>query len=137
MATRWPTSRSCSSANAWRSSCRTARSAGATPAGSAKCVGGRRPRGPRPPPDALRSATTEETRTRMSLEPDATTPTAPLPELREADLDPDPFVQFRRWYRAAEEAQQPLPEAMALATATPDGAPSLRMVLLKGVDARG
>jgi pyridoxamine 5'-phosphate oxidase len=41
------------------------------------------------------------------------------------------------WYQAAEAAGQPLPEAMALATATPDGRPSVRMVLLKGWDRRG
>src|SRR5439155_26467341 len=75
---------------------------------------------------------------RMSLEPDPSSASVPPPPgLREGDLDPDPIVQFSRWYRAAEEAQQPLPEAMALATAAPDAAPSLRMVLLKGVDARG
>jgi pyridoxamine 5'-phosphate oxidase len=73
----------------------------------------------------------------MSLEPTVTAPDALLVGLRESDLDPDPIEQFRRWYRAAEEAQQPQPEGMALATTTPDGAPSLRMVLLKGVDALG
>ena len=45
--------------------------------------------------------------------------------------------RFWRWYRAAERAGQPLIEAMALATATRDGQPSLRYVLLKGADARG
>jgi pyridoxamine 5'-phosphate oxidase len=52
------------------------------------------------------------------------------------DLDPDPLRQFERWYRAAEGAVR-APEAMALATATRDGAPSVRMVLLKGFDADG
>ncbi len=49
----------------------------------------------------------------------------------------DPVARFRRWYRRAERAGIPLPDAMALATATPDGTPSVRFVLLKGVDARG
>jgi pyridoxamine 5'-phosphate oxidase len=52
-------------------------------------------------------------------------------------LDPDPHVQFERWLGAAREAGLHEPEAMALATAAPDGAPSLRMVLLKGHDERG
>ncbi len=58
-------------------------------------------------------------------------------ELRRSDLDPDPLAQFAAWFLAAGEAGVPVPEAMALATATPDGAPSARMVLLKGFDERG
>jgi pyridoxamine 5'-phosphate oxidase len=49
----------------------------------------------------------------------------------------DPFQTVTDWYRAAEAAGQPQPEAMSLATATPDGRPSVRMVLLKSWDARG
>lgn len=49
----------------------------------------------------------------------------------------DPVRRFRRWFTAAARARQPLPEACALATATPRGAPSVRWVLLKAVDARG
>lgn len=49
----------------------------------------------------------------------------------------DPFALFARWFREAEEAAIPLPEAMALSTATPDGRPSSRMVLLKGFDTDG
>jgi pyridoxamine 5'-phosphate oxidase len=49
----------------------------------------------------------------------------------------DPLEQFRHWYEYAVAAGLPEPEAMALATATPDGAPSVRFVLLKGIDARG
>ena len=41
------------------------------------------------------------------------------------------------WYEHAVAAGLPEPEAMALATATPDGAPSVRFVLLKGIDERG
>ncbi len=49
----------------------------------------------------------------------------------------DPLEQLRHWYEHAVAAGLPEPEAMALATATPDGAPSVRFVLLKGIDARG
>ena len=52
-------------------------------------------------------------------------------------LDPDPLRQFRRWFREAREAAVPVPEATALATATPDGRPSVRMVLVKHADERG
>jgi pyridoxamine 5'-phosphate oxidase len=51
--------------------------------------------------------------------------------------DEDPFDLFREWYTAAEEGGMFMPEAMTLATATPDGYPSARMVLLKGYDQRG
>ncbi len=54
-----------------------------------------------------------------------------------SDLDPDPHVQFERWFAEAREAGVQYPEQMALATATPQGAPSVRMVLLKGHDDRG
>jgi pyridoxamine 5'-phosphate oxidase len=59
------------------------------------------------------------------------------PVLHESDADPDPLAQFRRWFEEAVAAGLPQPEAMALATATPDGRPSLRMVLLRGFDERG
>ncbi len=49
----------------------------------------------------------------------------------EARLDPDPFLQFERWFQEASAAGVPQAEAMAVATATPGGRPSLRMVLLK------
>ena len=49
----------------------------------------------------------------------------------------DPFELFRQWFDAAEAAGAELPEAMTLATATPEGRPSARTVLLKGVDERG
>ena len=57
-------------------------------------------------------------------------------ELRRADLASDPLEQFRRWFAEAGAVLE-VPEAMALATAAPNGAPSVRMVLLKGFDARG
>jgi pyridoxamine 5'-phosphate oxidase len=49
----------------------------------------------------------------------------------------DPLEQFRHWYEYAVAAGLPEPEAMALATATPEGRPSVRFVLLKGIDERG
>jgi pyridoxamine 5'-phosphate oxidase len=57
-------------------------------------------------------------------------------ELRRADLASDPLEQFRSWFAEAGAALE-VPEAVALATATPEGAPSARMVLLKGYDQRG
>jgi pyridoxamine 5'-phosphate oxidase len=57
--------------------------------------------------------------------------------LREEDLAPDPFRQFGAWFDAVAQADIREPNAMTLATATPDGRPSARMVLLKGVDPRG
>jgi len=56
--------------------------------------------------------------------------------LRRADVAADPLEQFRRWFAAAREAVD-VPEAMAIATATPEGSPSVRMVLLKGADEDG
>jgi len=55
----------------------------------------------------------------------------------EAAADRDPMELFREWFAAAGESGIFLPEAMSLATATSDGAPSVRMVLLKTVDERG
>ncbi|HSG48367.1 MAG TPA: pyridoxamine 5'-phosphate oxidase [Longimicrobiales bacterium] len=55
----------------------------------------------------------------------------------EAAADRDPISLFQEWFKAAEESGIFLPEAVALATATAQGAPSVRMVLLKGVDPRG
>ncbi|MGZ3581954.1 MAG: pyridoxamine 5'-phosphate oxidase [Ktedonobacterales bacterium] len=57
--------------------------------------------------------------------------------LGEADVDADPFRQFRVWFDEAVSAGQPEPNAMTLATASRDGRPSARMVLLKGFDERG
>jgi len=49
----------------------------------------------------------------------------------------DPLARFRLWFGQARRARIPLPEAMALATASRTGAPSVRFVLLKTVDERG
>src|SRR5437879_2877599 len=57
--------------------------------------------------------------------------------LGERDLRKNPFDQFRLWFEQAQAAQIVEPNAMTLATATPDGIPSARMVLLKGFDERG
>ena len=57
--------------------------------------------------------------------------------LSEADVDADPVVQFGRWFEQAEQEGLLEPHAMTLATATPDGRPSARMVLLRGFDQRG
>jgi pyridoxamine 5'-phosphate oxidase len=57
--------------------------------------------------------------------------------LREEDLAPDPFAQFETWFAEAQAAGIEEPTAFTLATATPDGMPSARTVLLKGCDRRG
>jgi pyridoxamine 5'-phosphate oxidase len=56
--------------------------------------------------------------------------------LRLRDLDTEPLGQFRRWFAEAAPLVR-APEAMALATATPDGRPSVRMVLMKQADDAG
>lgn len=57
--------------------------------------------------------------------------------LRREELLDDPVAQFVRWYGEARGEGLPLPEACALATASADGSPSARMVLMKDVDDRG
>ena len=57
--------------------------------------------------------------------------------LDERDASHDPIVEFARWFAEAQEAQVGEPNAMTLATTTADGAPSARIVLLKGFDQRG
>jgi pyridoxamine 5'-phosphate oxidase len=57
--------------------------------------------------------------------------------LAEADADRDPFRQFQRWFDDALRAKLPLPNAMTLATVSAEGAPSARIVLLKGVEDGG
>ncbi len=51
--------------------------------------------------------------------------------------EPDPFAKFHEWMAAAEQSEPNDPNAMTVATATPDGAPSARIVLLKGIDGAG
>jgi pyridoxamine 5'-phosphate oxidase len=52
-------------------------------------------------------------------------------------LSPEPLEKVRAWFMEAEAAGLFEPDAMALATASPDGMPSVRIVLLKGIDSRG
>jgi pyridoxamine 5'-phosphate oxidase len=59
------------------------------------------------------------------------------PPLREAEVARDPITQFAAWLAEARAVERSDPTALALATATPDGQPSVRMVLLKGFDERG
>ena len=60
-----------------------------------------------------------------------------LEGLDEKTIDRDPIKQFQLWFNDAFAAGLPMPEAMTLATATSDGKPSARMVLLKQVDGDG
>lgn len=57
--------------------------------------------------------------------------------LRRAELDPDPIRQFSRWFDEAVRDEFTDANSMALATASPDGIPFLRTVLLKGFDGHG
>jgi len=57
--------------------------------------------------------------------------------LDERDVSHDPIVEFARWFAQAQEVQVRDANAMTLATATADGAPSARIVLLKAFDERG
>jgi pyridoxamine 5'-phosphate oxidase len=57
--------------------------------------------------------------------------------LREEDLDDDPLRQFASWFGEAGAADVREPDAAALATASADGVPSVRMVLVKSFDERG
>ena len=60
-----------------------------------------------------------------------------LENLNEEEVDKNPFIQFKVWFNQSVAAQLPEPNAMTLATCTPDGKPSARMVLLKDIDERG
>jgi pyridoxamine 5'-phosphate oxidase len=57
--------------------------------------------------------------------------------LSESQVDADPLRQFARWLEEAVRAELPLPNAMTLATVAPSGAPSARIVLLKGLEGGG
>lgn len=61
----------------------------------------------------------------------------PSRALLEGQLTSDPLIQFRLWFDEAIDAGIPDANAMTLATATPDGKPSARVVLLKSIDDRG
>ncbi|KXV30476.1 pyridoxamine 5'-phosphate oxidase [Gluconobacter oxydans] len=62
---------------------------------------------------------------------------SPMSDIPLIDLKADPFALFAAWVSDAEKSEPNDPNAMAVATATPDGRPSVRMLLLKGVDERG
>lgn len=59
------------------------------------------------------------------------------PGLTDNSLHADPVEQFEEWFRAAQQAGIPEPNAMTLATASAQGEPAARMLLLKQADARG
>ena len=69
--------------------------------------------------------------------PDPPVPSEQTGAVDETSVDHDPMTQLSRWLEAARTAGEPMPEAMAVATATTDGRPSSRMVLLRGIDHRG
>ena len=75
----------------------------------------------------------------MSIEPRATHARKEYEQgaLDEATVAASPFGQFATWYDEAVAAGLPEPEAMTLSTATPDGRPSARVVLLRGFDEKG
>lgn len=60
-----------------------------------------------------------------------------MADLHKRDLNGDPIQVFQQWFDAARQSGETMAEAMTLATASADGMPSARMVLLKGVDERG
>ena len=64
-------------------------------------------------------------------------PSEGWPDARPGNPAHQPLEEVRRWYDEAVAAGIPEADAMALATATPDGRPSVRIVLLKGIDDRG
>lgn len=59
------------------------------------------------------------------------------PEIDPATMDPDPWREFGAWLDAAAASADPQPGTFALATASPDGDPSVRIVLLRGWDRSG
>ncbi|PSL49153.1 pyridoxamine 5'-phosphate oxidase [Chitinophaga niastensis] len=60
-----------------------------------------------------------------------------LASLDESDVAPHPLPQFEKWWHDATSSEIDEPNAMTLATSTPDGHPSARIVLLKGFDEEG
>ncbi|MDF5720492.1 MAG: pyridoxamine 5'-phosphate oxidase [Rhizonema sp. PD37] len=60
-----------------------------------------------------------------------------LQGLSETEVDPNPFILFKKWFDQTLSTQLLEPNAMTLATATPEGKPSARIVLLKDFDSRG
>jgi pyridoxamine 5'-phosphate oxidase len=60
-----------------------------------------------------------------------------LASLRRNEVSADPFAQFRTWFHEAQQAQLKEPNAFVLGTVTPEGQPTTRTLLLKGLDDRG
>ena len=60
-----------------------------------------------------------------------------LQDLNETEVDPNPVIQFQKWFDQACSAQLPEPNAMTIATVNSEGKPSARMVLLKDYDQKG
>lgn len=58
-------------------------------------------------------------------------------ELIEANIPEDPILLFKDWFEAAQKSDIPEPNAMTLATASKEGVPSARIVLLKGIEESG
>src|SRR5437764_7800125 len=75
-------------------------------------------------------------RCQLPWRPRRTMPLDP-PSLTETNVASDPVVQFATWFDEEHTAGQDMPEAAAVATATTDVAPSVRMVLVKEFDVRG
>ncbi len=73
----------------------------------------------------------------MNVNPEAFRTAAMAQGLSEADLNPDPVLQFQHWYEDALDQDLPEPNAMSLATVDADGQPYLRTVLLKLYDRAG
>jgi pyridoxamine 5'-phosphate oxidase len=61
----------------------------------------------------------------------------PKPYTKSGDMNPNPFTQFETWFTEAQASEPTLANAVALATATKEGLPSVRMVLLKQVAETG
>ncbi len=78
----------------------------------------------------------------IGVEPNENPPVGQLAQARcviglsRTDLDRSPIAQFQRWFNEVIEANLPEPNAMTLATSTPQGGPSARIVLLKAVSER-
>lgn len=60
-----------------------------------------------------------------------------LSSLDEKEVNPSPFVQFEKWFNEVLHSEVEEPNAMTLATSSPEGKPSARIVLLKGFDDDG
>jgi pyridoxamine 5'-phosphate oxidase len=78
-----------------------------------------------------------EVMTGVSLPPNASRPSLPKERGARKREEPDPVSRFEKLFAQAKRRREPLPEAMAVATSTPDGRASARFVLMKQIDRRG